>query len=109
MFNLNPDHIETIQSIHHHPTWTPTFQTSIKPDKEAASWDDDYWDGHINIKVYTDRSDHDRGVGTATILFKIGRSGYRSLKYYLGPSNLHTVYEAEIMGELLGSELLCQE
>ena len=31
------------------------------------------------------------------------------LRHYLGPSTHHTVYEAEIMGTILGAELLHTE
>lgn len=42
-------------------------------------------------------------------MFKVGRPGYRVLRFFLGPSEEHTVYEAEIVGELLGAELLRRE
>lgn len=60
--------------------------------------------------MYTDGSDISEGVGVAIVLFKSSRPIHRKvLMYHLGPSSKHTVYEAEVIGILLGIELIRQE
>lgn len=59
--------------------------------------------------MYTDGSDIDGGVGAAAAIYVPGRSRVKMLHFHLGPSTRHTVYEAELVGLLLGIELLRQE
>ena len=65
-------------------------------------------DSRAGMRVYTDGSDIDGGVGAAAILFRDGRRR-RTLRAYLGESTRHTVYEAELVGILLAAHLLREE
>jgi hypothetical protein len=56
-------------------------------------------------RLYTDGSAIDGGVGTAAILYQNSQR-VDTLRYHLGPATEHTVYEAEIVGMLLGASLL---
>lgn len=103
-YNLNPSEIETILPVRSHPSWTPPFVISIAPTKEKAEEEDDHWDERTKIRVYSDGSNHDGAIRAAAILVKAGCPGYCVLRHYLGTSEEHTVYEAEIVGELLGVE-----
>ena len=79
--------------------------------RKAADKDEAYREGmesRAGTKVFTDGSDVDRGVGAAAILFRDGqRRG--TLKFYLGASSSHTVYEAELVGIILAAHLLKAE
>ena len=57
------------------------------------------------LRVYSDGSDFQGGVGAAAVLYAPGRRRPRVLHYHLGPSTDHTVYEAEVVGTLLALEL----
>lgn len=108
-YQLDPKRIETIQAVRHHPSWKPSFAISIPQDKVAAIEEDDHWNERTTYRVYSDGSDFEGGVGAAAVLYKAGRRGFKSLRYHLGPSEEHTVYEAELVGEILGVELLRKE
>jgi len=59
-------------------------------------------------RIYSDGSDIDEGVGAAAVLVAPEREP-KVLRYHLGPSTRHTVYEGEIVGLNLGIELLHRE
>lgn len=56
-------------------------------------------------QVYTDGSDYNRGIGVSAILYKNGEK-ISTLRYHLGRSNKHIVFEAELVGIMLGLHLL---
>ncbi|QRW04674.1 Reverse transcriptase from transposon X-element protein [Ceratobasidium sp. AG-Ba] len=58
-----------------------------------------------DIKIFTDGSMKDGGVGAAAVLVREGAED-RTLKVYLGSDEEHEVYEAEIVGLQLGLRLL---
>ncbi|QRV80550.1 Reverse transcriptase from transposon X-element protein [Ceratobasidium sp. AG-Ba] len=58
-----------------------------------------------DVKIYTDGSMKDGGVGAAAVLVRHGAED-RILKVYLGSDEEHEVYEAEIVGLQLGLRLL---
>ena len=60
------------------------------------------------IKVYLDGLAPDGKVGAAAILRREGRPD-RSLQLYLGTMEQHTVYEAELVGMLMGLHLIKME
>lgn len=60
------------------------------------------------IKIFTDGSGHNGGIGAAAVLMRSGQEP-RTLRYYLGPDEEHTVYEAEILGLTLAAQLLLTE
>ena len=59
-------------------------------------------------RIYTDGSDYQGGVGASAVLYKPGAAEPIVLRYHLGSSSRHTVYEAEIIGLILGVHLLLQ-
>lgn len=59
-------------------------------------------------RIYTDGSDCDGGVGASAVLYKQGCDEPLVLRYHLGPSSRHSVYEAEVVGLILGIYLLLQ-
>ena len=60
------------------------------------------------IKVYSDGSVHDGKVGAAAILRREGKSD-RVMKLHLGTTEQHTVYEAELVGMIMGLHLIKTE
>lgn len=60
------------------------------------------------IKVYSDGSAHDGRVGAAAILRRSGKPD-RILKLHLGNTEQHTVYEAELVGMIMGLHLIKTE
>jgi len=104
----DPDEIETIPVVRSNPALgksTP-FQFSIPPDKEASKQADTQ--SREEVKVYTDGSLHNGAVGAAATLIRRGKQP-RTLRYHLGPATQHTVYEAELVGLLLGMQLIRTE
>ena len=52
------------------------------------------------IQVFLDGSGLDGQIGAAVVIYKPG-SGPKTLRYHLGPSSEHTVFEAEEVSLLL--------
>ncbi|RPD63972.1 hypothetical protein L227DRAFT_496792, partial [Lentinus tigrinus ALCF2SS1-6] len=103
---LDYKNTERIRPARRHPQWKPHHRTYILDDREAAAADDDWWARDGALRVYTDGSDIDSGVGAAAILYVPGCAHPKTLRLHLGPSTRHTVYEAEIVATILGVELL---
>ncbi|PSR73744.1 hypothetical protein PHLCEN_2v10434 [Hermanssonia centrifuga] len=109
LFNLAPGAIETITPARYSPYWKPGHATEIAENKDQARESENRWARKDGIRVYTDGSDVDGGVGAAAVLYKPGRRQVKTLQYHLGPSTEHTVYEAEVVALILGMELIRQE
>lgn len=84
-------------------------KTSIAKNKEAAQKQEKEWQARDGIRVYTGSSDFEGGVGTAVLLYRMGKLTVPMLKMYLGPSNKHTVFEAELVGLIIALELIQRE
>ena len=65
-------------------------------------------EGTENIKVYSDGSAQDGKVGAAAVLIRPGKAT-RRLHFHLGSAEHHTVFEAELVGLLLGLHLIKTE
>ena len=65
-------------------------------------------ESRTKVRVYSDGSDINGGVGAAAILFRDGIR-QKTLRAYLGTSEHHTVYEAELVGIMLAAHLLHNE
>ena len=101
----DPDDIETIPTVSTNPTHknnTP-FQVSIPEDKEASIRESRL--AREEIKVYTDGSIHNGKVGAAAVMYRGGKR-QKTLKLCIGESSEHTVYEAELVGLILGLQLI---
>ena len=61
-----------------------------------------------HVKIYTDGSAHDGKVVAAAIMLKDGKN-LGKLRYYLGKDSEHTVFKAELVGILLGLQLIKNE
>ena len=64
------------------------------------------WAQREGLRVYSDGSELEGGVGAAAVLFNERTREWTSLRLFLGPAEQHTVYEAETVGAVLGTELV---
>lgn len=106
--NVDPDMVETIPPVRANPAYRKTVpvRLDIPSDKDASKRTDT--SATEVIKVYTDGSSHNGKVGAAAILLRQGKPA-RILKLHLGTAEEHTVYEAELVGLLLGLHLISTE
>ena len=108
IFGLNPNAVEKIPPVRTHPSrkGSQPVCVDIPPNKDASKRADAT--AVEEIKVYSDGSAHDGKVGAAAILRRKGRPD-RALQLYLGNTEQHTVYEAELVGMLMGLHLIRTE
>ena len=101
--SIDPEKLETVSVTQQAPGRVRRIEV-----RKAADKDEAYREGmesRAGTRVFTDGSDVDGGVGATAILFKDGqRCG--TLKFHLGASSSHTVYEAELVGIILAAHLL---
>ncbi|KAG2072419.1 hypothetical protein BDR04DRAFT_1096675 [Suillus decipiens] len=102
-FRLNPTQIEKIQPIRHYPKWEADVEIRIARKKEEAAEEDDL--AEEEVRVYSDGSAIDGGVGAAAVLMKNGEVK-DELRFYLGKVKERTVYEGEVVGMILAIELV---
>ena len=100
--------MEKIQAIARNPAkakYAP-FRIDISQEKDGSKRADQY--EAEKIKVYTNGSARKGQVGAAAILTITGKQK-RTLHYHLGAAQERTVYEAELIGLILGLPLLKTE
>ncbi len=107
--HLSQATMEKIQPTRYPPHWEPGHLTDIAGSKEEAAESEALWAQREGIRVYSDGSELEGGVGAAAVLFNERTRGWKSLRLHLGPAEEHTVYEAETVGAVLGVELVRRE
>ena len=107
-FNIKPNSLETLPTTGGNPATRHKrpFKLTVASDKKASVAADE--EGRENIKVYSDGSAQDGKVGAAAVLIQQGKET-RTLHYHLGTTEHHTVFEAELVGLLLGLHLIKTE
>jgi hypothetical protein len=107
-FNIKPNQLETLTTTGGNPATRHKrpFKMDIASDKEASIKADA--DGKEKIKIYLDGSAQDGKVGAVAILIRPGRAT-RKLHFHLGMTEQHTVFEAEMVGLILGLHLIKTE
>ena len=105
-YDLHPDDMETIAAVRLPPGWRPPFPISIAANKDDAAAAEALWAARPGYRLYSDGSDCDNGVGASAVLYRPGTEEPTVLRYHLGASTRHTVYEAELVGLLLAAHLL---
>ncbi|KAI0761565.1 hypothetical protein BD413DRAFT_616942 [Trametes elegans] len=81
----------------------------VEENKASALLAEECWartSGRKGLRIYSDGSDIDGGVGAAAVLMGADGTVRDVLHYHLGSSRWHTVPEAETVGLVLGAELL---
>ena len=100
---IHTNNIETVNTITKHPMWHNHIKTIIAKTREEA--EQSAKDNESNIRIYTDESSHDGGVGAATILMQ-GISPVKIMRYHLGRDTKHTVYKSKCIGQTLTLKML---
>ena len=108
IFGLDPSKMERTPPVHTHPKKRSLqrVRLDIPPDKDKSKRVDK--NALESIRVYSDGSVHDGGVGMAAVLKCKGKPD-RTLKLYLGTKEQHTVYEAKLVGMIMGLYLMKTE
>jgi ribonuclease HI len=102
---INPKEIEIISPVRRSPGYTPSFDLIIPPSKEEALPFAIATNATSPVRIYSDGSGFEGGIGAATLLY-IKERLVKVLRVYLGTSQEHTVYKAEGVGLVLGLHLL---
>ena len=63
---------------------------------------------HSEVLVFLDRSGHDGQIGAAAVLYR-GSAEKKALRKHMGSKEHHTVFEAELLGISLATELIKSE
>jgi ribonuclease HI len=108
LFTIDPSQMEKVPVVRVHPKerGSPPVRIDIPPNKDASKRADTA--AMEKIKVYSDGSAHNGEVGAAAILKREGKPD-RVLKLHLGTTEQHTVYEAELVGMIMGLHLIKTE
>ena len=102
---LKPNNIEMISPVRRSPSYNPAFNIVIPPSKEAALPLTNLTNSTIPVRVYSDGSGYEGGIGASALLYINDRLA-RVLCFYLGTTQEHTVYKAEGVGLIMGLHLL---
>ena len=102
---LDPKQIEVISPVRKSPGFSPPFDILIPPSKDDALTFAKLTETEIPVRIYSDGSGFEGGIGAAALLYLKDRL-VQTLRYYLGTEKEHTVYEAEGVGLAMGLHLL---
>ena len=102
---LNPKDIKTISPVRKSLGYNPVFRSIIPPSKEATLPFALLINESVPVRVYSDGSGFEGRIGASALLY-INNCLARSLRFYLGTAQEHTVYKAEGVGLILGLHLL---
>ena len=103
--NLNPKQVETISPVRRSPGYKKPFSLIIPPSKDTALPLAQLTDNTMLVRVYSDGSGFEGGIGASAILYLKNRL-IKSIRFFLGSDQEHTVYEAEGVGLVMGLHLL---
>jgi hypothetical protein len=105
LVNVNPNEIEMISPSRRSPGYTPPFKSFIPPSKEDALLLTIISNVTAPVHIYSNGSGFEGGIRAFTLLY-IKECLVKVLRFHLGSSLEHTVYEAEGIGLVLGLHLL---
>ena len=103
--NLDPKRVKTISPVRRSPSYKISFSLKIPSSKDAALSLAQLTDFTVPVRVYSDGSSFNGGIGASAILYLRDRL-INTLRFYLGTKQEHTVYEAEGVGLVMGLHLL---
>lgn len=98
--HLDYAHTKHIKPARLHPRWKPRHRVHVDHGRPDAVADHPKW------KSRGAAGSTRRGRTMMAALYVPGRCRPRILRYHLGPSTEHTVYEAEVVGALLALQLI---
>lgn len=105
-YKIQPDKIATIPATQRPPAWKLRANVHIQTRKIAIQTE-----RQLRAKgwsVYTDSSGYEEQVGSAAVLYKLGRYS-TELHQRIGALTKHEVYEGEVAGLILGLHILHQQ
>ena len=107
-YDITPNEVEKIPAAPCDPNLTgrTPFTISIPKDRESSKREAE--NAEEEVQVYSDGSAINGKVGAAAILLRAGRATC-TLHFHLGAEDKHTVHEAELVGILLGLQLISTE
>jgi len=74
MLQVQPDEVEKIPPVRKHPNWKLAIKTIIPENKEQV--EERELNNEADIKVYSDGSGYEGGVGAVAVLYR----GFRMVK-----------------------------
>ena len=101
-FDLEPVRIEKISSIGRGPKWKQKHRTHIPKDKEKTLKEMKTITDDITLFTGGSRID---GVGASAVMYRNGQER-QTLHKHLRKEEEHTVFEAEVVGAILGIHLV---
>ena len=102
---LDPKDIETISLVRRSPGYNPVFKSVMPPLKEVALPFAILTNETSPVHVYSNSSRFEGGIGASALLY-VNNPLARSLQFFLGTAQEHTIYEAEGVGLILSLHLL---
>jgi len=107
-FNINPSLFKTISTTGGNPAWAHIcpFKLDIANNKDASIMANT--EGNEKVKIYSDGLAQNGKVGAAAVLIRLGKKPCM-LHYHLGTTEHHTVFEAKLVGLILGLHLIKTE
>ena len=107
-YDLDPNIIEKIPAAPRDPSLAGKipFVISIPEDRESSKLEAE--NAEEEVQVYSDGLALEGKVGAAAVLLRAGRIT-RTLHFHLGVEGKHTVHEVELIGILLGLQLISME
>jgi len=107
-YNTDPRNFKTIPTAARDPAKISIvpFKIEIAKSKEEAKIK--VKENKVELTIYTDGSAHRGNIGTAAVLMRKGKK-VKSLRYRLGMDEEHTVFKVEVVGILLGLQLIKME
>lgn len=104
-FQIEPAKVEKIGRRKYPPTYTTPFDTMIEPNRELSIQHEKA--DKTKVKIYTDGSAINGGVGAAALLYIGNEKEPREiLHYHLGPKTRYSTYDAEWVGALMATSIL---
>jgi hypothetical protein len=103
--DIDPKQIETVSPSRRSPGYSPSFELIIPPTKDAALPFALLSETTAPVRVYSDGFGFEGGIGASAVLY-IKDQLVKTLRFYLGTEDKHTVYEAEGVGLVMGLHLL---
>ena len=106
-FELDPERIEKVEAVGWETGWKPAMEREIASTKERAIEEEAR--DTAEIKVFTDGSGVEGGVGAAAVLKRKGRRGWRIKRFKVGAAKQHEVFEGEAVGLVMAMDMVREE
>lgn len=103
VYSIQLGKMEKTNTVIRGPKWKPTFATKIAPGRNVSLIETER--ESTGVHVFTDGSAIEKGVGASAVLY-INGTEKKVARKYLGTTNEHTVFEAELMGVIMGIKML---